>query len=184
MAESGAFLIEKRKEKLQELLSICPPIQASLSNGEDYLSFAYQTSIQAPYYDFLLDGFKRKREKEIIMGYTLLGPHKDDFEIHLQKKLARLFASEGQQRLCALSLRMGEWEHIRKESVSPPILCIDEMGMGLDAKRRERAFRLFTENQERFGQIFLTSPNRDLDLPLAIHAMPVEELVKQTAQFA
>ena len=75
-------------------------------------------------------------EREIFAGTTLYGPHKDDVEIELGGKSARLYASQGQQRTLALALKLAEGEIVKKESGSYPVFLLDDVLSELDAARR------------------------------------------------
>ena len=63
--------------------------------------------------------------------------HKDDLEICLGGKNARLYASQGQQRSLALSLKLAEGEISRKESGEYPVFLLDDVLSELDFQRRE-----------------------------------------------
>ena len=75
-------------------------------------------------------------EREIIVGSTLWGVHKDDIEIKLNSKNARAFASQGQQRSLALALKLAEGEICREEFGDYPVFLFDDVLSELDDKRR------------------------------------------------
>ncbi len=76
-------------------------------------------------------------EREMYAGTSLFGVHKDDLEIDLGGKPARNFASQGQQRSLALSLKLAEGEIVRKESGEYPVFLLDDVLSELDFQRRE-----------------------------------------------
>ncbi|MBQ8141223.1 MAG: DNA replication/repair protein RecF [Clostridia bacterium] len=75
-------------------------------------------------------------EREISAGATLWGIHKDDIDIKLNEKPARLYCSQGQQRSLALSLKIAEGEICRDEFGDYPVLLLDDVLSELDASRR------------------------------------------------
>jgi len=75
-------------------------------------------------------------EREIGAGATLYGIHKDDVEVLLNGKSARLYASQGQQRSLALALKMAEGEICREDCGEYPVLLFDDVLSELDARRR------------------------------------------------
>ena len=75
-------------------------------------------------------------EREIFAGTTLYGPHKDDVEIELGDKSARLYSSQGQQRTLALALKLAEGEIVKKEKGSYPVFLLDDVLSELDSARR------------------------------------------------
>ena len=75
-------------------------------------------------------------DREIAVGATLWGIHKDDIDIRLNEKSARLYASQGQQRSLALSMKLAEGEITREEFGDYPVFLFDDVLSELDAARR------------------------------------------------
>jgi DNA replication and repair protein RecF len=67
---------------------------------------------------------------------STVGPHRDDVEVLLEGADARLFASQGEQRTLALSLRMAERDLVAAERGEDPILLLDDIFSELDEARR------------------------------------------------
>ena len=85
----------------------------------------------------LLDTLKKHRQAEIESGQCLTGAHKDDLEISINGKSARSFASQGQTRTAALSIKLAEREIFLNETGEYPILLLDDVLSELDMKRQE-----------------------------------------------
>ena len=81
--------------------------------------------------------YKGNREREIRYGSTLYGIHKDDLKITLNGKDSRLYASQGQQRSLALSMKMAEGEISRELTGEYPVFLLDDVLSELDEKRRK-----------------------------------------------
>ena len=75
-------------------------------------------------------------EREVAVGSTLWGPHKDDIHISLNGAEAKFFASQGQQRSLALSMKLAEGEFSRRESGEYPVFLLDDVFSELDESRR------------------------------------------------
>lgn len=85
-------------------------------------------------------------DREIIVGHSLIGPHKDDFEVQfpgerLQAGLDEwfdiaLYGSRGQQRLAVLWLKLGELEFVRQKLGQQPLLLLDDILSELDSDSR------------------------------------------------
>ena len=86
-------------------------------------------------------------EREIFVGSTLWGIHKDDIEIKLNSKNARAFASQGQQRSLALALKLAEGEICREEFGDYPVFLFDDVLSELDETRRDYMIRFATGKQ-------------------------------------
>ena len=102
---------------------------------------------------YYLEQYHKNRRRESELGFTLVGPHKDDLLIALGDKEVRYFASEGQQRSCVAALKLAEWERMRRVSEEVPLMLIDDVGTSLDESRRGLLFR----HVEQLGQVFLTA---------------------------
>ena len=86
-------------------------------------------------------------EREIFVGSTLWGIHKDDIEIKINSKSARAFASQGQQRSLALALKLAEGEICREEFGDYPVFLFDDVLSELDETRRDYMIRFATGKQ-------------------------------------
>ncbi len=75
-------------------------------------------------------------EREIGAGATLWGVHKDDIDIRLNSKEARVYASQGQQRSLSLALKIAEGDICCEEFGDYPVLLLDDVLSELDAERR------------------------------------------------
>jgi len=85
----------------------------------------------------LLEALARARPRDLERGVSTVGPHRDDLAISLDGADARLYASQGEQRSLALSLRMAERDLVAEERGEDPILLLDDMFSELDEGRRE-----------------------------------------------
>jgi DNA replication and repair protein RecF len=91
--------------------------------------------------------FEINREKEKILGVTLSGCHKDDFEIKLNGRAAKLFCSQGQQRSIALVMKLAEGEIAREKSGELPVFLFDDVLSELDAERKNYILSKLSDRQ-------------------------------------
>lgn len=91
------------------------------------------------------------REKELIFGHTIVGPHRDDLLFSINGFPLRNYASEGEERATAISLKLAEAEMLHSKTGERPVLLLDEVTAELDEKRRETVLRLLK------GQVFYAS---------------------------
>ena len=99
---------------------------------------------------------QEKAEEEIRRRTSLVGPHLDDMHIYHNGKMARYFASQGQQRNIAVALKLAELYTFKKISGFYPIFLLDEVLSELDAQKRQL---LLDHLQKAEFQSFLTSVN-------------------------
>jgi DNA replication and repair protein RecF len=78
------------------------------------------------------------RADELRRGQSLVGPHRDDFALHLNNKPVGTFGSRGQQRLAVVALKLGESDQMRAEAKEPPVILLDDVLSELDHAHRER----------------------------------------------
>ena len=70
------------------------------------------------------------------MGFTSVGPHRDDLILTLNKNQMKQFASQGQIRTAALSMKLSQMQILRDQSGEEPVLLLDDVMSELDRKRR------------------------------------------------
>ncbi len=130
-----------------------------LSGHRDSIDIGYQSSLSLPAANqdapsHFQQLWQKMRPKEMHIGSTLVGPHRDDLEYPFEGKTGKSFSSEGQKRSCISSLRFAQWEQMAGALGYAPILGIDDFGIQLD---KDRLSQLKT-HLSKFKQVFLTSP--------------------------
>jgi len=100
-------------------------------------------------------------QKELNLQYTVVGPHRDDLEILINDTPLVKFGSEGQQRTCALALKMVQASYLTKEKGVPPLLLIDDVMGELDHKRRQSFLPLLDKVSTSRGQMFMTCTEKN-----------------------
>ncbi len=155
MAKAAAYVSLHRAKAIQELQAISRPLQEKLSGSDAALSLKYQTAapLQSDLAFYYSELYRKNRRREMDLGMTLHGPHKDDIAILLGEQEARHFGSEGQQRSCVAALRLAEWERLKQQSNELPLMLIDDFGISLDNERKERLMQHIAQ----LSQVFLTS---------------------------
>jgi len=158
MARLSAELIHTRALFLKRLAPEAAAIHAEFSGGEK-LGIEYRTvggieDPQAPaaeLYPLILRHMQARRAAERAACSCLVGAHKDDLEITVDGAPARSFASQGQARTAALSLKLAERELHFSESGEYPVLLLDDVLSELDEGRQN-----FVLNRIGGGQVFIT----------------------------
>jgi DNA replication and repair protein RecF len=153
MAASSEVLIQKRTEIVSHLNPLLREAMQKLSNRKDVLSLSYRSSLSSE--SSFLAQLQHVRAKEKESGYTLIGPHRDDFILSVNEQSAKMFASQGQKRCAIVALRFAQWQQQLSATGYPPLLSIDDFGLHLDL---ERHF-LLQQQLEGKGQVFITAPH-------------------------
>lgn len=113
---------------------------SSGQNEEEYLD---REATKKKYMELLM----ASHDREIAAGATLWGIHKDDLDIRLNGKSARIYASQGQQRSLALAMKLAEGEICREEFGDDPVFLFDDVLSELDASRRDFLIRRIKDKQ-------------------------------------
>ena len=71
---------------------------------------------------------------EVAAGHALIGPHRDDLEIHLDGREIRVYGSSGQQRSALLLLDLAAISLYNLASNNHPVFIIDDVDAELDEK--------------------------------------------------
>jgi len=159
MCRVSAQLIRYRAYYVSLLNETVIPIHEAFSGRGERIGLLYRTvsTVRDPfgpvkeiYYD-ICDHQEKHRQAELESQACLTGAQKDDVEIFIDGKPARSFASQGQIRTAALSMKLGEREIILQETGEYPILLLDDVLSELDERRQE-----FVLNRIGGGQTLIT----------------------------
>lgn len=78
----------------------------------------------------------KNQARDLKFGMTSIGPHRDDMCFNIQDVDIRRFGSQGQQRSCALSLKLSEIELVKQSIKETPVLVLDDVLSELDSSRQ------------------------------------------------
>ena len=159
MSMVGGHIIRYRAYYLRSLMEKAKGIHASISGKEEQLDYRYSTvsTVSDPFASAKDIGMElwehacQHRAAEIAVKSCLSGPHKDDLELLIGGKSAKAFASQGQVRTCALSLKLAERDMFFDDSGEYPVLLLDDVLSELDARRQD-----FVLNRIENGQVLIT----------------------------
>ena len=159
MARAGALVIHYRAHFIRKLAEKAQVIQREFSGGGEELALSYQTvrTVTDPFgptvtlYEALREHQNSHRRAELEAKSCLSGPHKDDLLAAINGQPARQFASQGQTRTAALSLKLAEREIFQEDTGQWPILLLDDVLSELDQRRQDFVLGRITG-----GQVFIT----------------------------
>lgn len=159
MAKAGALLIHYRAHFIKRLCQAAPAIHGDFSGGRERLTLRYETvsTVTDPeagpqvIFQQLLQHQEEHRAAEIASRQCLSGPHKDDLLVEIDGQAAKSYASQGQTRTAALSLKLAAREIFQQDTGEYPVLLLDDVLSELDPRRQE-----FVLNRIRGGQVFIT----------------------------
>jgi len=159
LKEYSIKMINIRKSAIEKVNKI---IQNNFSKNNIEISLTYKlkkfeniTEIELNrYFDIF---FEKYYDEEIYRSLTLIGPHKDDIEIFLNKKSLKYYGSEGQQRLSCIILKLAEGVYIKEKKDVYPIVLLDDFTSELDENNKYFISEIFNV----FKQIIITTTNKE-----------------------
>lgn len=157
LASLSAYLILERKKYLSELTPFLEEFYGGISGGREAIKLSYASGIPLESTSFeelkeeVLIALQKNRKEDILSGVTNLGPHRDDLTILLDDIPVKSFGSQGQQRSCALSLKMSEAAIIKKITGYQPVALLDDVMSELDSHRQD-----YILNHIEGWQVFIT----------------------------
>ena len=141
LAENGAKIIKTRRGFISRLAPFAKQNHEFLTDGEETLDLSYEgiegetlEEITAAFTDEL----KKHRERDLTLGFTGVGPQKDDMKISAGGVDVRSYGSQGQRRTAALALKLAELDLYKQEKGDSPILLLDDVLSELDKPRQKK----------------------------------------------
>lgn len=158
LAKYGAELTFERINYIKSIEKYVENIYYGISCGKESFKLQYIST-------FLKELCYNKKDIEIMFKTKLqsrmqndmqnlttsVGPHRDDIEIFISDKSARLYASQGQQRSAALSLKLAEGAVLRDNISESPVILLDDVMSELDSSRQD-----YILNSIKDWQVFIT----------------------------
>ncbi len=160
LVQYGLQVMKARREFLDVIASSAGEYYAKISGGQP-LEMRYCPSvtpdaddndwqeIERRFYDKL----DQYRSREIMVGRSFVGPHRDEVDIFIRHLPARSHGSQGELRTAAVSLKLAVFDYLKKIRRTTPILLLDEIFAELDQNRQDMLIEAFGG----FGQLFLTT---------------------------
>lgn len=178
MADSARYLMDRRKKLIEALRPKVEGYSRALSEGQDAFDLQYEPSIAIKKVEQIEELLKKHRPKELMIGSTLIGPHRDDVHITYHNQEAKSFASEGQKRTCIAALKMAEWGELKEQTETIPLFSIDDFGVHLDPTRT----MILQDKLSEFGQVLLTSPIEDGSGTLHIENGTLQQILQSSIE--
>lgn len=139
--ELSIEIMEIKYKYIKELSKIISEIYENLFLSDKKVEIIYNSFI--PYIEdkkALKENFKNylkeREEKEKVYGYSISGPQKDDYNIMIDGKIAKSYASTGEKKSILLSLKLAEGEYIKSKYKKSAIYLFDDISAYFDEIRK------------------------------------------------
>ena len=141
LCKYASVIVKKRTEFLQKLAPYAEELHAYLSDNAETLHLAPDKRYEGTeeeIAEILQKKLANNYEKDLRLGFTTVGPHRDDISVTIGGMDAKAYASQGQQRTVALSLKLAEVQIFKEISGEYPVLILDDVMSELDLRRRKK----------------------------------------------
>lgn len=133
LIDYGKKIIASRKKFVNRLNEIVYEIHKKISGDREELILRYEPDAEE---EKLEEELMKNQERDLKLGMTSVGPHRDDMCFLIRDIDIRRFGSQGQQRSCALSLKLSEIELVKESIQETPVLILDDVLSELDNSRQ------------------------------------------------
>ena len=151
LASHAVQLYSLRLQSLPQISKALSQSYLSLTDETEQADLAYAPDLSIESIEQYLEKLAEERPRDRIMGSTRKGPHRDDFLFRLQKRDARTYASEGQQRGLVLALRLAEFSYLRQALGRIPLILADDVLGELDKLRKANFRKLLPPDAQVFA---------------------------------
>lgn len=141
LAKYAAVICQKRADYIAMLAPLARSAHSYLTNDGEELEIKPEKTYEGGAKEIeerLFAELQRGYERDIRLGYTATGPHRDDLQLLINGQDAKTFASQGQTRTAALSIKLAEVEIFKQLSGEYPVLILDDVTSELDLPRRKK----------------------------------------------
>jgi len=191
LVRDGAQITRVRHRTMQALCIAARDYHRRLSDRREDLQLSYAPQTPIPEEETppaeevalrLRTALQKQRRREIALGVTLVGPHRDELQFRLDGVSVASYGSRAQQRTAALALRLAETAFLTGANQDPPVLLLDDIFSELDQGRRRSVLALLGDAQ----QVFVTTAEPDRFEPelrggVTVYEVHAGTLVRETA---
>ena len=133
MAQKGTVVYERRSAFVDEFVPVFQQIYQKISGEKETVSLRYVSHGQR---GDLLDVIQRDRLKDLAVGYSLHGVHRDDLEMLINGYPMKREGSQGQTKTYVMALKLAQFDFLRRtSSQTTPLLLLDDIFDKLDSRR-------------------------------------------------
>ena len=150
LCQYAAVIVKKRREFLEKLSPFAREFHAFLTDQKEELFLRPDRKYEGEEDEIaktLMKRLENNYERDLRLGFTSVGPHRDDLDVTIGGVDAKAYASQGQTRTAALSLKLAEVQIFKEISGEYPILVLDDVMSELDLPRRKKLLKRIGEMQ-------------------------------------
>lgn len=151
LAASAEVIYNRRKEMIEQLQPIVAHYYKLLSDDRETVSLTYRSDLQN---GELTEMLAEARQKDLILGHTTVGIHRDEILFTIGDVPLRKYGSQGQQKSFIIALKLAQYQIIAEQTHRSPILLLDDVFDKLDESRVAELISIVASDA--FSQIIIT----------------------------
>ena len=152
IVENGMKIYEYRNNYINLINSSINDIFKNYINKQ-LIEIKYESDYSVNDKEKLINILRKNRNKEINLGMTNYGIHRDDFTFYQNGNNSKDYSSQGIQKLIVLAMKLAEVKIFIENYNIKPILLLDDLFSELDEKNRNNIFK----SLDKSIQIFITT---------------------------
>ena len=157
MAVEGERIYNSRMHFVERLVPVFQRVYGAISGDREQVDIKYVSHCQR---GNLIDVIQRDRHKDLAVGFSLHGIHRDELEFSIAGYPMKREGSQGQNKTFAIALKLAQFDFLcSTNSQTTPILLLDDIFDKLDSERVEQIVKMVSGDE--YGQIFITDTNRE-----------------------
>ena len=164
MASHATLIHERRSQWLDHFLPIFMHYYNAVAGDNETVSLHYKSHLND---GTMQEHLAATRERDLIIGHTTRGIHRDDIELMLDGYSMRRTGSQGQCKTYTIALRFAQFDFLKANNAVVPILLLDDIFAELDTNRRDAVASLI---RDKGCQVIIATPQVE-DLPFTADAV-------------
>ena len=156
LAGSAIKIMQQRSNFVEQINLHLHELFMELSGRSEKLTLVYKTSLNSTNMDEknCLLQLEKSLPRDLQYGFAVLGPHRDEYHLLIDKKKDKDYFSQGEFRITNLSLKMTINRLLCERYKFYPVLIFDDLFSELDEEVIQQVLQFFIKLK---NQIFITS---------------------------
>lgn len=157
MEVEAEYIHKRRQEFIEKFVPIFEKYYKEICSEREDVELSYESHLTER--RSFSEMMKEVRARDIILGYSTRGIHKDDLRMTIGGYPMKVTGSQGQGKSFVVAMKLAQYMFLKEESGKKPLLLLDDVFDRLDATRVKNIIRIVSS--EEFGQIFITDTTRN-----------------------
>ncbi len=151
LIQYGTLIYLKRKEFMEQFIPVFQSFYKIISGNNELVNIIYQSDLHDK---MLADLLHQQQHNDLAAQRTTKGIHKDELAFMIDDQFLKRFGSQGQQKSFIIALKLAQYNYLKQQTATKPVLLLDDIFEKLDEQRLSTLLNMIAQGD--FGQIFIT----------------------------